>query len=288
MCLYVLSERARHLHSDYGRALAWANEGLALARAEGDAWLVACMLLNVGSQALTQGKISQAVAYFEEGLQLTEQVGDQWIASALFEGLGSATYLQGDCARAIALYERGLAMRRALKDKNGIAGLLNDLGRAVGCQGDWTRARELFHASLELCRELEQHESSAWVQQHLARVERHQGKTAEALRLLVSSLATGRKLENRSGLLHCLAGIAITLSVQGRFELAARVFGVVQPRYNEIGIAIAPAEHAEFEEHLQRTRAALGEARFQTIWEQGRALTLEEMVEDTLRVLNRV
>ncbi|MCX7838059.1 MAG: tetratricopeptide repeat protein, partial [Anaerolineae bacterium] len=243
VCLYVLSERERHLRGDYARALALAREGLALARADGDAWLVACMLLNVGSHALTQGNNSQAVTYFEEGLQLTEQIGDQWIASALFEGLGSAAYLQGDCARAVALYERGLVLRRALKDKNGIAGLLNNLGRAMCCQGEWARARELFQASLELCRELEQHESIAWVQQHLARVERKQGKTTEALRLLASSLATWRKLENRSGLIHCLVGIAITLSAQGRFESAARVFGAVQPRYKEIGIAIAPTEH---------------------------------------------
>lgn len=282
VCLYVLSERERHWHGDYERALAWAQEGLALAHAEDDPWLVACMLMNVGSHVLAQGEYSQAQTHFEEGVQLAEQVGDQWIASALLEGLGQIAYAQGDCVHAIALYERGLAMRRALKDKNGIAGLLNNLGRAVYCQGDWARARELFQASLELCRELEQRESMAWVQHNLARVELKLGKTMDALHWLASSLGIWRELWNRSGLVDCLVGIAITLSIQGRFEVAARLFGAAQMHYKGISITIAPTEQAEFEEHLRQTRTALGKARFHKFWRQGRAMSLQEIMDYTL------
>lgn len=286
VCLYVLSEQERHLGGACERAFELATEGLALARAEGDPWLTACMLTSVGSHALARGQYAQALAFFTEGLRLAEQVGDQWIASALLEGLGNVAYLQGDCARAVALYERGLALRRALKDQNGIAGLLNNLGRAAYCQGEWTRAHDLFTASLALCQELEQHESTAWVQQNIARVEVKQGNVTVALRLLGSSLAIWQRLGNRSGSIQCLVGVAMALVAQGRqCETAARLFGVVQRWRTEIGVTVAPAEQAEFDAYLCRARAVVGEATFDAAWAQGYAMSLEESVDYTLWVL---
>jgi len=283
-CLYVLSECERNLRGDFGRAEALMVEGLALAREEGDPWLMAAMLLNAGLQALAQGRHAEAATHFEEGLQLAEQVGDRWIASALLDGLGDEAYLQGDYQRATMLYERGLTMRRALKDKNGIAGMLNDLGRVAYSQNDLTRARELFNASLVLCQELDQRESIVRIQHNLAHIELKQGNYRNASQLFCTNLATLRRLGNRPAMIDCLAGLASVLSAQGQWEPAARLFGATQRFRQERHMPMAPAEQADFDCYKFRTQEMLGEVAFRKAWEQGEAMSWEKMVDYAVKL----
>ncbi len=285
ICLYVLSMCERSLCSNIARAERLLAEGLTLARTTGNPWLIAAMLLNAGLAALAQGKHAEARAHFEEGLQQAEQVGDRWIVAALLTGLGNLAYTLGDCERAITLYERSLTMRRELKDKSGIVGTLNDMGRAVSCQGDWTRARELFNTSLALCQELDQRESIVWIQSNLACLELKQGNPRAARRLLSSNLETSRDLGNRHATVHCLTVLASVLVAQDKWEAATRLFGATQRFRQEMCLPLASSDQADFDAYVAQAQEALGQVAFRQAWEQGAAMSWEDVVDYAIKLV---
>jgi hypothetical protein len=61
-------------------------------------------------------------------------------------------------------------------------------------------------------------------------------------------------------------------------ERAARLLGVAEALREALGTPMEPVLRAEYEREVAATRAALGEATFQTLFAEGRAMTLEQGV----------
>ena len=71
-------------------------------------------------------------------------------------------------------------------------------------------------------------------------------------------------------------GLALLATRQGQIACAARLFGTRWSRGNFY--YLSPVERAQYEEALTRIKASLGEARFAQLYEEGRAMTLEQVV----------
>lgn len=82
---------------------------------------------------------------------LQQEQGDPWLAAIMVNNLGEATEARGDAARAVAHYEESLTLKRALGDTWGVALTLNNLARVTLEQGNVVRAEERYRESLELC-----------------------------------------------------------------------------------------------------------------------------------------
>ncbi len=65
---------------------------------------------------------------------------------------------------------------------------------------------------------------------------------------------------------------------QGQAEKAVRLFGAGAALRASIGSVIDPADQPEYESKITSLRAKLGEERFAAVWDEGRALTLEQAV----------
>ena len=223
---------------DYGQAVAFLEESVAVYRAAGDEGGIAWSLGMLGEVARNRGDYGQAAALLDESLALARRLGDQWTMYHVLYRLGEMARNRGDYDRAATLYEESLAIRREFGDKRGIAAALHSL----------------------------------------AFVSRDQGHTLRAATLLEQSLALHSDLQNKIGIAICLEGLAgIALEAQQPAR-ATQLLGAVEALCEAIGAPLLPTERAHSDRVRSGARDRLSRAAFSAAWAEGRAMTPEQAV----------
>ena len=97
------------MHGDHRRARALLEEGVELARAGDDEWLLSVATNNLGNLHLVEGDYERATALFEESLAIGEARGDLDRRARALVNLGLAALGPGEEARALELFRLGLA-----------------------------------------------------------------------------------------------------------------------------------------------------------------------------------
>ncbi len=113
-----------------------------------------------------------------------------------------------------------------------------------------------------------------------AHVALHQQDYRLARSLFLRSLTKAREMDIKELLPYCLVGLARVAVVQGRPQQAARIFGAGEKFFEEVGLRLEPADRAEFDRNVASALASLGEEAFAAAWAQGKAMTLDEAVQE--------
>jgi predicted ATPase/transcriptional regulator with XRE-family HTH domain len=254
----------------------------ALAQSEGVPPLVrARALLGVAVIAYRQRDYARAPA-LEEALTLFRAEGDTAGVASALGNLGMVANDQGDTARAVTLYEESLALFRAVGDRTRVGIMLLNLGLAAYDQHDYERAGTLLEESLSLSREMGASNSVAYSLNNLALVALAQGDHARAARFQTEALELWRWLGNKDGLAHCFENLAFFAAAMGEFNRAARLLGAAEALRAEIGAPGRLLDQDFNERRIAEIRERLGDAVFTTVWEAGRAMTLDDAIDYAL------
>jgi tetratricopeptide (TPR) repeat protein len=267
-----------HGQGDLSRAAALLEESLALARAEGDTWLVAFGLTVWGFVAEFQGDHARGQQFTQESLALFRQLNDVWGIGWALHQLGPAAHDQGEFEQAEGYLNESLGLWRALGDSWGLALVLHYLGRVAHARGAQARARALQEESLALSRRLGFKRYIAWALHHLARVARAQGEYRQARAYEEESLASAIQRGDKPGMVECVEGLAGLAVAQGDWTRAARLASAVEALREALGCPRPRAYQPGHERDLAAVRAALGEHSFHKHWVTGRCLSLEEAI----------
>jgi predicted ATPase/class 3 adenylate cyclase len=232
-------------------------------------------------------------------------------AAALALGCGDAT-----TARRHA--EQGLALHRALADPSGIGSSLLELGLVVADGGEYASAREIFEESIRFFREARDEHSVVWATRYLAWMHNELGDRKHARALHEENLARARELGSEwieASTLGALGEYAVdegrmddgvamlgqsvrlfrdlgererqaenacrfarALATAGSASIAARLLASAEALQEEIGAGRSQWVVEMNEGTLKAIRAQLDEAAFAEVWEQGRALTVDDAV----------
>ena len=273
----------------YWWALGYVSEGLrwldgALARGTDESpELRARGLSRAAWLAYAGGLYSAAEAFARESLTLSEAAGDtEGVSQALHMLAGLATE-QEDYGQARSLASRALALDRQRGDKHAIAARLENLGNISLNQGDYEAATALFQESLALCREIGLRRVEASSLGNLANLALHLGRSGEATSLLGEGLRLAQEIGSVGEVLQMLeAAAAVALKRPAR---AARLLGAAAGLRETAGVSL---QHFEREMHartVDAVREKLGDDRFDALWAEGRAMTLDAAVEHALEAL---
>jgi predicted ATPase/DNA-binding SARP family transcriptional activator len=312
------------IRGEFPRARACLERGLPLARAVGDLWWLAAAIGGLGVVAADEGDFDRAVAACEEALVRLRELGDDWgiawvhcglarvarergdyaRAAALYEEaltharvvangatiaytlqhLGLTQQLRGNYARATAAYGEALTIWRRLNSQQGIAQSLTHLGMLARLEGDLVRAAAIGEQALALWRELGARLFMAPVLHLLGAVAHEQGDDTCAAARFAESLAICQETNHRPGVAQSLDGLAAVASARGEPERAARLLGAAAALREAIGLTPPPAERAEHERTLDAVRAAIDPRAFAIAWAAGRALPIEQTVDEALAI----
>ncbi|HQR10946.1 MAG TPA: tetratricopeptide repeat protein [Casimicrobiaceae bacterium] len=275
-----------HAQGDYPSARAIFKEILAIRRELGDRPGIASTLNNLGALAFDQGDRSTSRALHEESLAIQQELGDRRGISMSLNNLGELAYAEGDYRAARTLYEESLAIKRELGQRWGIATSLDNLGNVASELGDYSRARTLHEEGLAIRREIGDRQGVATSLSNLGSVARNQGAHVAARTLYAESLAIRRELGERRGIAESLEGLAYVASALASPDRAARIWAGAERLREEIGAPLQGKDRPRCEHQVAIARAAMGDdAAFNLAWQEGRAMSLEQVVQNALEGL---
>jgi predicted ATPase/class 3 adenylate cyclase len=244
--------------------------------------LRAWALQGAGVLAWMQGQAQAARSLYGEGLALFRDVQDKNGIASVLDRLGSAAASQGDYATARSLYQESLALFRELGDTALIGGTLGNLGIVSWYEEDFATARALFEESLAIARQLGISRDIAGVLGNLGELAEDQGDHAAALSLQKESLAIFGGLGHKVGVIVCFEDLARLLLAQGSGDRATRLMAAADTLRKMLGMPVLPADRPRYDASLAAARSLLGDETFEKLWQEGRAMTMEQAIEYAL------
>jgi tetratricopeptide (TPR) repeat protein len=266
---------------DHAASYELTCQSLEMHRKLGDKQGVATLMNALATQALLKGQSDQARAYMEEAVQLWKELGGSTVVLAL-SNLARIAKSQGDYGMARTTYETTLAVFRSNGDVRGVAFALNGLGDVALAQGDYSTARRLYDESLSKFQQIEDHWGVGGVLRDLGDLTRRDGDYSRAAAFYKEALAVFRKLGHRSGVARALELLACCAACQAAPERALKLAGAAAALREELGTPLSAAEREELDQILRRVRENLTAPDQAKAWAEGRAMTLDQILEYAL------
>jgi tetratricopeptide (TPR) repeat protein len=268
---------------DWTMARVFYNEALALNREIGFRAGVARSLFDIGRLDLSQGDYTTARAVSNESLALYREIGDKRGSGMVLTFLGDMAVQEGNYAVAQTLLNESLTLNREMGEKWGMATALWSLADLSIMQDDYLAARSFSEESLSISRELDSKENIAGIRNLQGMIALEQGEYATARAAYLESLTSSMEFPTKYIVLRNLAGLAGLAAAEGMPERAARFAAAAAETVRvSIGVTFAAPDRRLFERTVASAKESLGEAGFQSAWEAGAAMTLEEAVKFAL------
>src|SRR5215218_2178813 len=268
---------------DLSRAKTAAQEGLKLSNEAGiEGMIAADFLIILGEAARTKGDSERAKELLEAALVLSREAGDRRCITWSLGSLANVSSSQGDHERAKELYEEGLALSRELGGVETIGAQLLSLGYEFLLEGDHERAAALNEEAATLLRNRGYRTGLGHALDNLGGAALMRGDYERAAELFEESVVLCKELGDKSTAAESLEGLACAAGARGEAERAARLFGAAQGLYEAGGYHHTPRELALREPYLADARSRLDGAVWETMFKEGRAMTLEETIEYAL------
>jgi DNA-binding CsgD family transcriptional regulator/Tfp pilus assembly protein PilF len=224
---------------DYTSAPALFEEALDIFRRLEDPRGVGDMLMQLGWAYMRMGTYNKVTTYMEEALSLFREIGQPTLLAFSLAGLGELAIRQEKYEHAAHLLEESLAVRKQHSHKWGTAASLGSLGWIALRQHDFKQMKNYLGESLDI------------------RVE----------------------IGDKGGIAWCLEKLAEAKYEQNQFTESEKIFGHAEALRASIRSVIDPADQEDYKRIISGLRSALGTDAFATLWAEGKAMSLEEVIE---------
>jgi predicted ATPase/DNA-binding SARP family transcriptional activator len=264
------------------RAQALLTECLAIRRAMGDRPGMASALRYLGNALAAQDR-EAARRHYMESLELCREIGHRDGAAYSLLQLGRLLRREGDCEGAQRCFGEMLEIWQEIGDQGYSAFAWFHLGLVAWDRADRTRAERSFQESRSIWLRIGNPTDAAKALYQLSRCEAEATAAADQ-----RAQAVNERLQMWRTLIAELLRRAGHWLATSQAEQAARLLGATEAAC--AGLAAtgrlvgsrAAEEEAAFQRAIGQARVALGEEDFAAAWEEGRAMTLEQVVLEAL------
>jgi predicted ATPase/class 3 adenylate cyclase len=270
-----------HVHGYLSEGREWLATMLALPGAAPPTSERAQALVGLGVLTADQGDFRVARALCEEGVAIARASGDE---RELGSGLAWLAHVvqEDDPELARRLDGEALDIGRRLDDRLLVARALNNIGELVRRGGDHEAAARYYEEGLALVRGQGHQARIAALTHNLAQIDLQRGAPAAAARRFAESLAILRSLGDQRAIAHCLAGLTGVAATSGQPHRAARLWGAAEALLDSLGAHLDPADRVAGQGATERARADLGPALFDDFAAEGRAMSLDQVLDYAL------
>jgi hypothetical protein len=264
---------------DAGAGATLVEEGLAIARSIGDAWLIGALLYTRGWLYRGKHDDPSALAVFEESLACFNSVGDQhWAAAVSFE-ISGVHFRAGDFARARREFASSLPFFRQAKLRQHVWRILNALGEVERAEGNYQLAKGYYEEGLEISREIGSKVEISVDCGNLGFAALDAGDIDYARTLFAESLSLGQDLNIKPHIAFALMGFASLAVVEKQAARAVQLFAVIHTLLeSDDRRIITPADEAEYKRNLAVARAQLDDSKFDKAWSDGKQMTVPQAI----------
>jgi tetratricopeptide (TPR) repeat protein len=235
------------------------------------------LLYGAGKLALEQGDYVRVTEVADQALALAQALDDSLGMSQALELQGSVARVRGDPLGARALLEQSLLWGRRAGDRVALERVLFWLGHAAREAGDLVRAELAFEELLLASRQGPLH-GTALLLLSLGQVARERVDDQRAAMRYREALEVFATIGDPSGFAACFEGLAGLARQRGDMERTTRLAAAASGLRESAASALTPAERRAFDQDIAAAWEALGDAAFATLWSEGRALPLDDVV----------
>ena len=153
------------------------------------------------------------------------------------------------------------------------------MGMDESVRGHYAAARKNFEDGMVIFKGIGNLNFQLVLRSEIGHVERHTGNMELARSIYQETLPGWQEIGNRSAVAHqleCFGFLAIQEEEPGR---AARLIGAAEALREKIVSPMTDFERIEYDQAVARLRAMLPEGEFQTLWSEGRSMTMEQAVQ---------
>jgi len=225
------------------------------------------------------GRDDEAREQLAEGLRLSQAVDDRGGVAKALTGLGWLAHKRGETGRAVELQTRAVELLEAIGDDFTLTYAYAALGATLRSADDNERARRCFEQARDISRRIDHARGAAVALVSLGGIALDAGQTAEAFDAFRAALAGFIEIDDRVNIATCLSGVSGTLA---DVDVATRLLGFADRQLQTTGGQLQKADRRMHDREVERCRAALRPADFDTSWLEGGALSLDQAVEIAL------
>jgi hypothetical protein len=262
---------------DDAAVAALLTESEALQREAQVAHGLAISLLQIADLEQRRGDIAAAQARQEERLRIEQRLGNRGGIAATLLSLAEVALLQEDAPQARICADEGLARMRALGHRAGQVWGLAVAAHAALAEGNSDDARVLLKEGEALAQAV-----GHGTLQIVGTWSRDLPEVALALddygwaEALYSEGLTLERIVTPWGAARGLLGLAIAAAGQGHKERAARLYGAAAVALERLGRHENAYVQLAIDDYLAHGRSFLDDPASAMVWDEGRAMTLEQ------------
>jgi adenylate cyclase len=259
--------------------------GLSLAREINDKRRISGILNNHANMYYQIGNYEAAQKLLEECLPLVHEIGDKRSEALARNNLGNHYYLKNDFNIAINYYQDAIQLGREADDFYCQMVALSSLGITLFRQGKLTEANLYYQESLTLAREMNDRYSLCLLCCYLGLLALAQNQPDSARKSFMEGLTIANKNNLVMYAIYNLIGMASVLNSQRKSSEAAVLLAASNGIATSIGVKIEPELQEPYDRALAESREKLSEQPFQSAWEAGKNMSIDQAVQFALENL---
>jgi predicted ATPase/class 3 adenylate cyclase len=254
------------------------QEAIAIARELGDKKLLG-VSLEMYANASAMIKADDALAAAQEGLEILRELNYKAGMGMAYGNMARLESIHGNYQEA----EKYIALFLPIMGEGTISlqsGFLN-MGMGIGArsQGRFDRAQRHFEEGLRIFRQMDHKGMITGLTSEIAHTKRAMGNYSEAKQTYRETIKAFQNYGNRPAVAHQLECIAMIAVVEEEPQRAAKLFAAAEAIRELTGHKRTDEEEADEAQFMSRLRAMLPEAEFNTLWAEGKSMTMEHAIQ---------
>ncbi len=228
VCYYYLG--------NYGKAIEFFEQGLAIDEELGLIANIAIYLNNIGLMYYSWGQYDKAIEYHEQSLVIAEELGLKNSIASNFNNMGNVYHDWGQYDKAIEYYEQSLVIAEELGLQDGIATLSNNLGGLYDSLGQYNKAIEYYEQAMSIAEELGRIDVVATNLKGIGMVYHSWGQYDKALECYEQSLTIFKELGQQDGISDSLSCIGSVYNSWRQYDKAIEYYEQSLAIAEELGL----------------------------------------------------
>ncbi len=216
-----------------------AKEGFAIFSDVDDMWGMSMAIMNMGRIALMRGDVGESQKYFDMLKARLKDAPISFMSGLNFLGMGHEERDRGRLENAKEHFEEGRKIFRLLRHKGFETVMMAELG-------------------------------------HIARIK---GEIAESKQIYQQTIRRFQELGNRGAITHQLECFGFIALAEEEPQNTAKLFGAAEALREKIDSPMTDMERIEYEQSASQLRSMLPDADFNTLWAEGKSMTMEQAIQ---------
>lgn len=249
----------------------------ALENATGPDELRGAALNGAGFLANMQGRADQARERHLQAEHIGRTIGDSLVLGDALLGLGGVAVAFSDHHEAQARYEAAVDVYDRIGYRRGLALASTNLGNLFQAMGQLEKARASHEIALHRYIESGDRRGIAWSHTNVGHVVTQLGDLERAIRAFLDGFSYYVEIGDLAGYAEALEAFALIASKIAEYPVSAQMMGAAASLRDRINSPVQAQELERFNTTIGNGHRGLGEADWQTHWEEGRLLSLAQM-----------